>query len=72
MESISSERVFFEIYIPCRITKMVPPAKQRFNTSIMLIICDMINDFMGVIQMSKIGEAICYTIIPIGYIIILK
>jgi hypothetical protein len=51
---------------------MVPPAKQRFNTSIMLIICDMINDLMGVIQMSKIGEAICYTIIPIGYIIILK
>ncbi|HCO82438.1 MAG TPA: hypothetical protein DIT95_02750 [Arenibacter sp.] len=51
---------------------MVPPAKQRFNTSIMLMICDMINNFLGVIQMSKIGEAICYTIISIDYIIILK
>ena len=51
---------------------MVPPAKQRFNTSIMLMICDMIIDFLGVKQMSKIGEAICYIIISIGYIIILK
>lgn len=51
---------------------MVPPAKQRFNTSIMLMICDMINNFLGVIQMLKIGEAICYTTISIDYIIILK
>ena len=51
---------------------MAPPAKQRFNTSIMLINCDMINDLLGVIQMSIIGEAICYTIILIGYIITLK
>ncbi len=51
---------------------MAPPAKQRFKTSIMLMICDMINDLLSVTQMSKIGEAKCYIISVIGCIITLE